>query len=168
MSKGKGMSKGKSKLHTAVDAHQARAIIPHCAVCTKPCCALDELVLELDWPRAQKLYQIRGTRSAFDQKLHEGDGPPEIKEARGLYYAHSKPCPAYVDKQCSVYGTATKPEGCSDFPLYVDGDAVTADRRCEAVDIDVIQRELEHAVGRKLKRSIDAQHTMFVTFEIER
>ena len=162
------MSKGKSKLRTAVDEHQARAIVPHCAVCSKPCCALDELVLELDWPRARALYQIKGTRAAFDQKLHEGDGPIEIREAHGLYYAHSKPCPAYVDKQCTVYQTPTKPAGCSDFPLYLDGEAVTADRRCEAVDIDAIQRELEAALGRKVTRTIDAHHAMFVTFDVKR
>jgi Fe-S-cluster containining protein len=158
--------KGKSKLRAAVDDHQARVIIPHCAVCTKPCCALDELVLELDWRRARTLYQIKGTRSAFDQRVHEGSGPPELKEARGLYYAHSKPCPAYVDRKCAVYGTDIKPPGCSDFPLYVDGDAVTADRRCEAVDIHAIQRDLENAMGRQLERTIDPHHPMFVTFDV--
>jgi hypothetical protein len=32
-----------------------------------------------------------------------------------------------------VYATSTTPQSCSDFPVYDDGDAVTADLRCEAV-----------------------------------
>lgn len=152
-------------MRAAVDAHQARVIIPHCAVCTKPCCNLDELVLEMEWKSAQALYQIKGTRAAFDKTLHEGDGPPDLKESHGKYYAHTQPCRAYVDRKCSVYGTDKKPEGCSDFPLYVDGDAVTADRRCEAIDVDEVQRHLESFLGRPMTKTIDAQFDFFVTFE---
>jgi Fe-S-cluster containining protein len=160
------MGRGKGKMRAAVDAHQARVIIPHCPDCTKPCCNLDELVLEMEWKSAQALYQIKTTRSQFDQKLHEGDGPSDLKESHGKYYAHTKPCRAYVDKKCTVYGTDKKPEGCTDFPLYVDGDAVTADKRCEAIDIELVQRDLEQSLGRKLKRTVDSQYDFFVTFEI--
>lgn len=153
-------------MRRAVDAHQARVIIPHCPECTKPCCNLDELVLEMEWKSAQALYQIKGTRAAFDTMLHEGEGPPDLKEHHGKYYAHTKPCRAYVDKKCTVYGTDKKPEGCSDFPLYVDGDAVTADKRCEAIDIERVQADLEASLGCTLKRTVDAQYDFFVTFEI--
>lgn len=160
------MGRGKGKMRQAVDAIQAASIIPHCPVCTKPCCNLDELVLEMEWKSAQALFQIKGTRAAFDQQLHEGEGPPDLKEHHGRYYAHTRPCRAYVDKKCSVYGTDKKPEGCSDFPLYVDGDAVTADRRCEAVDVDAIHAALEERLGRRVTRSVDDQFDFFVTFDL--
>lgn len=155
-------------MRAAVDEIQRTSIIPHCPVCTKPCCNLDELVLEMEWRSAQALYQIKSTRAAFDKALHEGEGPEDLKESHGKYYAHTKPCRAYVDKKCSVYGTDKKPEGCSDFPLYVDGDAVTADKRCEAVDVDAIHAQLEQALGRALTRSVDDQFDFFVTFEVPR
>ena len=140
---------------------QQRSIIPHCAVCARPCCKLDDVVLELDWKRAQALYQITSSRRAFDRSP-----PPDIKVHRGRYYAHGKPCPAYVDRRCAVYGTDVKPPECSDFPIYADGDALTVDTRCEAVDVDAVEADLR-ARFKRVTRSADPEHAMFVTFDVE-
>lgn len=157
----------RATLAQAAATYQERAVIPHCRVCARPCCKLEDLVLDLDWRRARALYQIKGTRGAFDRALHDGSGPTDIKEAHGRYYAHGKPCPAYDDvtKGCRVYGTDTKPEGCSDFPVYRDGDVVTADLRCEAVDVDALARHLEAETGRPLVCEVDRQFSFFVSFK---
>lgn len=157
-------------LEEAATQYQRAAIIPHCPTCTRPCCALDELVLELDWPQTRALYQIRTSRSQFDRAVHEGEGPPDIKESHGRYYAHGKPCRAFdvETHHCRVYGTDAKPEGCSEFPVYRDGRVITADRRCEAVDVDALHAHLERATGLTLERNVDAQFSFFVSFEPKR
>lgn len=154
-------------LAQAAASYQARAVIPHCPACARPCCKLDELVLDLDWSRTRELYQIKGSRGGFDRSLHDGSGPEHIKEAHGRYYAHGKPCPAYDEekKGCRVYGTAVKPEGCSDFPVYKDGDVITADLRCEAVDVEALHAHLEAETGRALVREVDRQFSFFVAFK---
>lgn len=130
---------------SAVDALRALAarfqdehIIPHCVKCAQPCCKLDDVVLDLSFAQVQTLYRIGSTKKAFDQAL-----PPMIKRQGDRYYAHGTTCPAYdtATKLCRVYTTKAKPEGCTDFPIYVDdGDSdddadalLVADRRCEAV-----------------------------------
>jgi len=121
-----------------LDALEARAkqfeadvVIPHCSVCKRPCCALTDVVLDLSFTEAAGLYAI-GTnkKKDFDARL-----PPAIKKQGASYYAHGSPCPAYdvEGHRCEVYDTPKKPRGCSDFPIYSDGDGVTADLRCEAV-----------------------------------
>jgi Fe-S-cluster containining protein len=161
-----GSLKRRATLAQAAASYQERAVIPHCRVCARPCCKLDELVLDLDWRRTQKLYRIGTSRRAFDRSLHEGTGPAHIREAQGRYYAHGAPCPAYDEegRGCRVYGSDLKPEGCSDFPVYRDGDVVTADLRCEAVDVAALQLHLEAETGRPLRATPDAQFPFFVAF----
>ena len=143
-------------LVAAARLYQEQVVIPHCAVCSRPCCKLDELVLDLDWPRVRALYQITSSRKAFNAAL-----PTNIKEERGTYYAHGQPCPAYDDvtKRCNVYGTDTKPPSCTDFPVYEDGDVITADTRCEAVNLDELQKRLGDVV-----REHDDEFPVLVTF----
>lgn len=158
------------RFREAAEAYQRAVVIPHCTSCKKPCCKLDELVLELSWKTTQKLYKITTTRRDFDQRLADGEGPPDLKESHGTYYAHGQPCRGYdVEKQtCTIYNTDYKPEGCSEFPVYVDGDAITADLRCEATNADELQAHLEKTFGRKVRRTVDHQYAFFVTYEIER
>lgn len=161
----------RDQLRRAAAEIQRTSIVPHCPVCTKPCCKLDELVLDLAWREARALYQITKSRRDFDAALADGSGPAHIKEHAGRYYAHGAPCPAYDTETtlCRVYGTDVKPQGCTDFPVYLDGDAVTADRRCEAVDVDAVERALVAAVPRaRLRRVRDAQFPeMLVSWEPE-
>lgn len=154
-------------LTDAATSYQRDVVIPHCPTCSKPCCALDELVLELDWHQTRALYQIRTSRSEFNRAVHEGEGPEDIKESHGRYYAHGKPCRAFdvQTHHCRVYGTDKKPEGCSEFPVYRDGRVITGDLRCEAVDADALHAHLERETGLKLERSLDAQFNFFVSFE---
>jgi Fe-S-cluster containining protein len=160
--------RSKNKLMLAVDDIQATMIVPHCRDCSNPCCNFEQLALELDWPRVQKLYQIRRTRAAFDLSLHEDNAVPGLTESHGSYYLHGRPCNAYVDKQCSVYGTALKPDACSDFPFSVANDVATADRRCEAVHVDAIHDALVAAMGRPMTRTVDEHHPMYVSFKLAR
>lgn len=161
------MKKRPPTLAAAAITYQERVVIPHCASCTRPCCKLDELVLEMEWSQARALYKIGGTRHAFDQAVHEGTGPEDIRESFGRYYAHGKPCPAYdlETRRCAVYATPAKPAGCSEFPVYKDGNVVTADLRCEAVHADELHRHLEQETGRPVQRAVDAQFSFFVTYE---
>src|SRR5574343_1101734 len=118
-------------LAEAAAAYQEAHVIPHCGVCQAPCCALTSLVLELSWKQVKVLWRIDEARAAFDQRLAAGQGPTEIRAGNGLYYAHQKPCPAYdlTARTCRVYDQPVKPAGCSDFPVYADGDSITADLR---------------------------------------
>ncbi len=156
-------------LKRAGDAYQRDAIIPHCASCARPCCKLDDVVLDLDWKRAQALYQIKSSRRAFNRSLHDGSGPTTIQEHHGRYYAHGAPCPAYDGGgRCRVYGTDVKPPSCSDFPVYLDGDGLTADTRCEAVDVDALEAHLRAAFpAKRVRRAVDPSFPMFVTFDVE-
>ena len=136
-------------LADAAAAYQTTAVIPHCTQCSRPCCNLDPLVLELEWQQLKTLWQIETSRKAFDRQLAAGQGPQEIRAGGGLYFAHGKACPAYDQAcgQCRVYGQAVKPVGCSDFPVYEDQGSVTADLRCEAVQLDALKARLAQAVG---------------------
>ena len=148
----------------AAAEYQRRHVVPHCPSCSRPCCKLEAVVLELDWPRAQRLYAIGTTKRRFDASLQDGSGPAHIRAADGMYYAYGQPCPAYDDvaKGCRVYGTDAKPPSCSDFPVYDDDGAVTADLRCEAVDLDVLQRELEAAIGAPIERVVEDDRFPFL------
>lgn len=128
---------------------QARIIVPHCARCREPCCRLRTVVLELDWRRLCALYRIDEPRRAFDARLAAGTGPEHIRRQGDRYFAHGQPCPAFdqATHRCAVYGTALKPPTCTDFPIYLDGDVITADRRCEAVDVEALRLHLERAGG---------------------
>jgi Fe-S-cluster containining protein len=159
-----------------LDALEARAkkfeadvVIPHCAVCKRPCCALTDLVLDLSFVEASGLYRIGAKKKAFDADL-----PPAIKKQQAHYFAHGTPCPAYdvAGHRCEVYDTERKPRGCSEFPIYADGDGVTADLRCEAVAaaLTTLQPMLQAAVGPGgiVHEDIDeAFPDFFVHFSIE-
>ena len=152
-------------LAAAAAAWQERVIVPHCAVCREPCCRLNTVVLDLDWARVQALYRIETPKRAFDAALAGGNGPSQLRKQGDLYYAHVLPCPAYDEAahRCTVYGSALKPPSCTDFPVYVDGEGVTADRRCEAVDVAALQAHLERATGMRLRQEPDDDFPELVT-----
>ena len=160
------------ELAAAAAAYQVDVVIPHCAECSKPCCRLDPLVLELDWKQLKSIWRIEESRTAFDRKLCSGKGPEEIRAADGLYFAHGKPCPAYDETghSCRVYGQEVKPVGCSDFPVYEDGSSVVADLRCEAVDLDALIAWLGRAVGPEFRivHSANKEFPFLVTLSLRR
>jgi len=160
------------ELAAAAAAYQLAVVIPHCAVCSKPCCRLDPLVLELDWKQLKTIWRIEESRSSFDRKLCAGKGPEEIRAADGLYFAHGKVCPAYdaAVHSCQVYGQEVKPVGCSDFPVYEDGSTVVADLRCEAVDLDALIAWLTRAVGPEFRiaHSANEEFPFLVTLTVRR
>lgn len=159
-------------LLAAADAYQRAHVIEHCAVCAKPCCRLDTLVLELNWKQVKVFWQLDESRAAFDRRLASGKGPVEIRAADGLYFAHQKACPAYDEGRhcCRVYDQAIKPTGCSDFPVYGDGNALIADLRCEAVDIDELAAWVGRALGPEFRvaRSADRDFPFLVTLSIKK
>jgi Fe-S-cluster containining protein len=132
--------------HDVVVAFQREHVIPHCPRCSRPCCALTDVVLDLSFAEVKGLYRITSSKKDFDRAL-----PPSIRTQGGRYYAHGVACPAFdtTAQSCRVYGTTTKPQGCSDFPVYEDGDAVTVDLRCEAArqHLPVLRDKLTDAVG---------------------
>lgn len=155
----------------AVRAYQTRDIIPHCRVCTRPCCGLDPLVLELEWKQIKVFWRVEESRAAFDKRLNAGQGPQEIRAANGLYYAHGKPCPAFDQGAglCTVYDQPLKPQGCSDFPVYEDGDCLVADLRCEAVDLKALSSEVSQRLGAdyRLVSTPDADFPFLVTLSVK-
>ena len=159
-------------LAKAADAYQTAAVIPHCASCSKPCCRLDPLVLELDWRQFRTIWKITESRTAFDRRLAAGQGPADVRAAGGLYFAHGKACPAYDEggHSCRVYGQDVKPAGCSDFPVYEDGGSVVADLRCEAVDLEALAAALGGAIGPDFRvvQSADREFPFLVTLSIKR
>jgi Fe-S-cluster containining protein len=153
-------------------AFQRAVVIPHCSRCTKPCCRLDPLVLELDWRQLKGIWRITESRRDFDQHLRTGRGPEEIRAADGLYFAHGKVCPAYDEtgRSCRVYGRDIKPAGCTDFPVYEDGDAIIADLRCEAVDLAALVEWVARAAGPafRIVTSPDKAFPFLVTLTVRR
>lgn len=166
---------GRQRARTLADAaaaYQVAVVIPHCSECSKPCCRLETLVLELNWKQLKPLWQIEESRTAFDQRLAAGQGPEEIRAGNGLYYAHRKACPAYDEAQhtCRIYGQEIKPVGCTDFPVYQDQGDVIADLRCEAVDLEALTAWIARAVGPEFRvvRSADAEFSFLVTLSLKR
>ena len=159
-------------LGAAAAGYQLAVVITHCAECTKPCCRLDPLVLELDWRQLKAIWRLEESRAAFDRRLSAGQGPEEIRPMNGLYYAHRKVCPAYdaARHACRVYDRNIKPGGCTDFPVYEDRGSVIADLRCEAVDIKVLTDWIARAVGREFRivQSADADFPFLVTLAVRR
>jgi Fe-S-cluster containining protein len=160
-----------AELARAAKSYEAAAVLPHCPTCSQPCCKLEQVVLELDWPQAQALYQITTKRRAFEKSLDDGTGPAFVRAAHGMFYAFRSPCPAYDDatKRCGVYGTKTKPSSCDDFPVYQDDGAITADLRCEAVDVDAFTASLRADLGDvDIERSRDERFPFLVTLRVAR
>lgn len=160
------------ELAAAAAAYQVAAVIPHCSVCAKPCCRLDALVLELEWKQIKTFWKLGESRNTFDKRLATGSGPEEIRAGNGLYYVHSKPCPAYdlAGRSCTIYGQDIKPAGCSDFPVYEDLGSVIADLRCEAVSLAALVAWLARAVGPEFRivQSADAEFPFLVTLSAKR
>lgn len=159
-------------LAAAAATYQARSVIPHCAVCSRPCCHLDPLVLELEWKQIKSFWRIEESRPAFDKRLSTGAGPQEIRAGNGLYYVHGKPCPAYDANRpgCTVYDQPLKPGGCSDFPVYEDADALIADLRCEAVSLEDLVTTLADTLGPsyRIVSKADAEFPFLVTLAAKR
>ncbi|MDP1525875.1 MAG: hypothetical protein Q8M20_08705 [Rhodocyclaceae bacterium] len=159
-------------LAAATAAYQAAAINPHCGKCTKPCCRLDPLVLELDWQQLKGIWQLDESHRAFDRRLAAGKGPQEIRTRDGIYYAHRKVCPAYDEARhtCRVYNQNIKPPGCTDFPVYTDQDCVIADLRCEAVDLAALTDWLVRSLEKDLRivPSADAEFPFLVSLSVTR
>lgn len=159
-------------LRDVANRYQAEVVIPHCRVCSQPCCRLNPLVLELDWQQLKTIWLIDGSRAAFDRRLASGKGPADIRAGNGLYYAHGNPCPAYDASAhaCRVYDQPVKPAGCSDFPVYEDGDVIVADLRCEAVKLDVFVARVAQAAGPgfRVVTSADRAFPFMVTLTLRR
>jgi len=148
------MSTLTERLRAAARAFEEAVVIPHCQACQRPCCGLGDVVLELDFSQVQQLYRIEKPKKEFDRNL-----PTAIRKQGDRYYAHGEPCPAFnaTTRLCTVYQTTTKPQECSDFPIYEDGDVVTADLRCEAVrdNLATLRQQLAESVGGALVEDKD-------------
>ena len=159
-----------TELAAAAAAYQTADVIPHCTQCAKPCCKLDALVLEMEWKQIKTLWKISDSRAVFDKRLAAGEGPQEIRESEGLYFVHSKPCPAYdqAGGSCQIYGHALKPVGCSDFPVYEDRGSIMADLRCEAVDLKALTARLARTLGPDVRivQSADREFPFLVTLSV--
>ena len=159
-----------TELAAAAAAYQTADVIPHCTQCAKPCCKLDALVLEMEWKQIKTLWKISDSRAVFDEQLAAGEGPQEIRESEGLYFVHSKPCPAYdqAGGSCQIYGQALKPVGCSDFPVYEDRGSIMADLRCEAVDLKALTAWIARTLGPEVRivQSADREFPFLVTLSV--
>ena len=159
-----------TELAAAAAAYQTADVIPHCTQCAKPCCKLDALVLEMEWKQIKTLWKISDSRAVFDEQLAAGEGPQEIRESEGLYFVHSKPCPAYdqAGGSCQIYGQALKPVGCSDFPVYEDRGSIMADLRCEAVDLKALTARIARTLGPEVRivQSADREFPFLVTLSV--
>ncbi|MFZ2266942.1 MAG: hypothetical protein WAV95_05110 [Azonexus sp.] len=159
------------ELVAAAAAYQTAAVIPHCAVCAKPCCRLDSLVLELEWQQLKSFWRLEESRPAFDRRLSSGQGPEEVRAGNGLYYIHSKACPAYDEAghACRAYDQALKPAGCTDFPVYEDQGGIIADLRCEAVDLKALTSEIARTVGSgyRIVQTADEEFPFLVSLSVK-
>lgn len=138
----------RQRLDQLASEYQRQHVIPHCASCSRPCCMLTDVVLEFEWPHYVSIYNIDVPQREFDKSLRDGSGPQDVRKMDGIYYTHGAPCPGYdlQTKTCKLYGSELKPENCSDFPVYRDGNILVADTRCEAVDVATFLRHLQQAL----------------------
>ena len=156
-------------LQNTLSRYQAQVIIPHCRRCLKPCCNLTEVVLDFDWRHLVPFYQIDLGQHAFDRSLRDGSGPAHIRKQDGLYYAHGSPCPAYNSSQrrCNYYQSSAKPSNCSDFPIYLDGLSIVADKRCEAVnETDLLNALTRIFTGRRFNMQTNRQFPQLVYIDM--
>lgn len=160
------------KLRTAAATYQDAHVVPHCQSCAKPCCRLETQVLELNWKQVKVFWRLEESRAAFDRRLSSGEGPEEIRAGDGLYYVHRKTCPAYDETAhaCRVYDQAIKPAGCTDYPVYEDGDRIIADLRCEAVDSEALVAWMSQALGPEFRiiRTADKDFPFLVSLLVRR
>jgi Fe-S-cluster containining protein len=155
-----------ARLEAAAKQWERDVVIPHCAVCTRPCCALTDVVLDLSAAEAETLYHITPATPTL---------PSTVQAHGGRFYAHGAPCPAFArsTQRCTIYDTGRKPKGCADFPVYADDDVVTADTRCEAVAANLAS--LEDALFEALRpgeslavlRDEGDDDGVFVSFQVE-
>lgn len=161
-----------AQLKVAAATYQNAHVIQRCAACARPCCRLDSHVLELNWKQVKIFWRLKESRAAFDRRLSSGAGPEEIRAGDGLYYIHTKVCPAYDEthRACRVYDQALKPAGCTDYPVYEDGGYVIADLRCEAVDIDALADWIARAVGPdfRIVQSADKDFPFLVSLSLRK
>ncbi len=152
----------------AARAVQQEVVLPHCPRCQRPCCLLDRVVVEFTWEQVRALWRVRMPRGAFDRALREGRGPPELRARDGLYYAHTRPCPAFRDGRCAVYGTPLKPRGCSEFPVYPDRGGLLVDLRCEAVGLEVVEARVRKVAGPRpgIRREEDREFPFLVVIRV--
>lgn len=159
-----------SALEVAAASYQQSQVIPHCPECSNSCCRLDVQVLELSWKQVKVIWGVKESRAAFDQRLASGQGPEEIRAAHGLYYAHRRPCPAYDEstQSCRVYQQGIKPAGCTDYPVYVDGDRLVADLRCEAVRLENLKAKIAEILGPgyRIAASADREFPFLVSISV--
>jgi Fe-S-cluster containining protein len=156
-----------ARLSAAAKAWERDVVIPHCRQCSRPCCALTDVVLDLSPREVQTLYRIGPSTKAQDL-------PSTIRRQGQRFFAHGQPCPAFDtdSHRCGVYDTDEKPSGCSDFPVYADGDGITADRRCEAVKAnlagleDALVEALDDGATLTVATDPDFPDT-FVFFQVE-
>ncbi len=143
---------------------QEEVVLPHCPRCERPCCLLDRVVVEFTWEQVRALWRVRMPRKAFDRSLREGRGPRELREQDGLYYAHTRPCPAFRNGRCAVYGTPLKPRGCTEFPVYPDRGGLLVDLRCEAVGLEAVEARVRRAAEpcAEIRRAEDPEFPFLV------
>lgn len=155
-----------ARLEAAAKQWERDVVIPHCAVCTRPCCALTDVVLDLSAAEAETLYHITPATPTL---------PSTVQAHGGRFYAHGAPCPAFArsTQRCTIYDTGRKPKGCADFPVYADGDVVTADTRCEAVAAnlagleDALFEALRPGESLAVLRDDGDDDGVFVSFQVE-
>lgn len=155
-----------ARLEAAAKQWERDVVIPHCASCTRPCCALTDVVLELSAAEAETLYHITPSSPRL---------PSTVRAAGGRFYAHGAPCPAFATstQRCTIYDTGRKPQGCADFPVYANDDVVTADTRCEAVAAnlagleDALFQALVPGETLAVLRDDGDDDGIFVSFQIE-
>jgi Fe-S-cluster containining protein len=158
----------KNILQQSIKQYQSREIISHCQVCQRPCCKLTDVVLEFDWKHLRELYRIELGQKAFDRSLRDGSGPEYVRKQMGLYYTHGSPCPAYdeVTRRCRHYHSRLKPDNCTDFPLYLDGETIVADLRCEAMNKDRLLAQLQSALPNlRFRSKPDPKFPMLIYFD---
>lgn len=156
-----------TRLLAAAKAWERAVVIPHCRQCARPCCALTDVVLDLSANEVHALYRI-------GPATKDNDLPSTIRRQGKRFFAHGAPCPAFDtgSHRCAVYDTDDKPLGCSDFPVYADGDGITADLRCEAVAAhlagleDALVEALDDGATLEVATDPDFPDT-FVFFQVE-
>jgi len=158
----------KNALQQSINQFQAQEIISHCQTCQRPCCKLTDVVLEFDWDHLRELYQIQLCQKHFDRGLRDGSGPAYVRKQAGLYYTHGSPCPAYDEEllRCRLYHSRLKPDNCSDFPLYLDGEVIVADLRCEAMNKDRLLAQLQNDLpARQFTARPDPEFSILIYIE---
>lgn len=108
-----------------------------------------------------------GEAEALEQSAELPEGQRHRKPGTQPGTSRLTDCQRPRSSRCSAQGTPLKPPGYKDVPVSQWGGALVADLRCEAVDIEVLEAEVQSTLDLRsgLQRRRNPEFPFLVTLQ---